>query len=147
MSNRISLPWILGTANGLLALAAVNAVYTALSSPGIWLVPVWLAAPYGAFTAWRAAAYVRRVLEGSASHIRPLLEGFVLMAGSTMAYGVYMAVRAAPAAQLDTAMFLWGLYAVPVGAFGALIAVVLMLFDLTCVKLLRGSQLRSRSAV
>ena len=144
MSKRAA-PWILGTVNGFLAIVAVDAIYTALSSPGIWLVPAWLAAPYGAFTAWRAGAYVRRLLGGSANHLRPPLEGFALMAGSTMAYGTYLAWPAA--VPIDTALFLWFLYAVPVGIVGTLIALALMLFDVACVRLLTCPVQRSRGAV
>ena len=148
MSNRVRWSWILGAVNGLLAVAAVDAAYTTLSTPGIWLVPSWIAVPYGAFTAWRAKAYVQRLLEGSANYIRPPLEGFLLMAASTIGYGLYMAVRAGSnAAPLDTAMFLWTLYAAPVGAFGSVVALALMLFDIWCVRWLRRSALEPRRAV
>jgi hypothetical protein len=137
MTDGARLPWLLGIANGVFAVTAVDLVYTAVSSPGIFLVPMWLAAPYGAFTAWRASAYVRRLLNGSPSHVRPAVEGFALMALSTMAYGAYMAVRAGfDGPPFGTAMLLYGMYAVPVGCFGALIAVALMLFDIGFVKVL-----------
>jgi hypothetical protein len=141
MTHSDRLPWLLGIANGLLAIAAVDAVYTALSGPGIWVVPMWLAAPYAAFTAWRANAYVRGVLAFSASHLRPPVEGFVLMAISTVGYGLYMASRAgAEGAPFVTATFPYAVYAVPVGCLGALIAVVLMLFDGAVVRSLRPMQ-------
>ncbi len=59
------------------------------------------------------------------------MEGFALMALSTMAYGVYMAVRAGFEGEpFGTAMLLYAMYAVPVGCFGGLVAVALMLFDI-----------------
>lgn len=132
------LPWGLGILDGLLAVAIVDGFYTAMSSPGIWLVPWWLAVPYGAFTAWRARAYVRRLLRGDARHVRPALEGFALMAISTLAYGAYLALRAGfSGARLWTAMFAWSVYAVPAGLFGALVAVILMLVNLAILKALR----------
>ena len=128
------LVWLLGITNGLLAIGAVNATYTALSSPGFWFVPWWLAVPYGAFTAWRASAYVRALLSGSASHRRPPLEGFALMALSTLAYGMYMALRAGfTGPSLVTAMLLYSFYAMLAGCFGILVAVDLMLFDIAVV--------------
>jgi len=135
------LPWLLGIANGLLAIAAVDAVYTALSSPGIFVVPIWLAAPYGAFTAWRANAYVRGVLAGSVSHLRPPAEGFLLMAISTLGYGLYMAGRAGfEGAPFATAAFLYVVYAIATGCVGAAIAVVLMLLDGAVVRSVRPMQ-------
>ncbi len=139
MKHSDHLPWLLGIATGFLAIAAVDAVGTALSSPGIWLVPMWLAAPYGAVTAWRANSYVRGVLACSVSYVRPPVEGFLLMAISTVGYGLYMADRAgSEGAPFATAMFLYAVYAIPVGCVGALIAVVLMLVDDTAVRRLRA---------
>ena len=104
--------------------------YTVLSSPGFWFVPMWLAVPYGAFTAWRASVYVRALLNGSDSHVRPPLEGFALMALSTLAYGVYMAVRAGfDGPPFVAAMLLYSIYAVSAGVFGSAVAVALMLLD------------------
>jgi len=141
MTHSDRLPWLLGIANGLLAIAAVDAVYTALSSPGIFVVPIWLAAPYGAFTAWRANAYVRGVLAGSVSHLRPPAEGFLLMAISTLGYGLYMAGRAAfEGAPFATAAFLYVVYAIATGCVGAAIAVVLMLLDGAVVRSVRPMQ-------
>jgi len=141
MTHSDRLPWLLGIANGLLAIAAVDAVYTASSSPGIWLVPMWLAAPYGAVTAWRANAYVRGVLACSVSHLRPPVEGFFLMAISTVCYGLYMAGRAgSEGAPFATAAFLYAVYAIPVGCVVALIAVVWMLLDGAVVRRLRPQQ-------
>jgi hypothetical protein len=126
----------------------VDVLYTVLSSPGIWLVPIWLAVPYGAFTAWRASEYVRRLLGGCVSHVRPAVEGFALMALSTIAYGVYMAVRAGfDSAPFGTAMFLYALYALPVGCFGAIVAVALMLLDNALIRVVLRRTLQNRGAV
>lgn len=122
--------WALSIINGLLAIAAVDAVYTALSSPGIWLVPLWLAAPYGAFTGWRASVYIRELLRGAPNHSRPAFEGFALLALTVMGNGLWLALRAGfGGANIIRAMFAWAFYAIVVGGFGAAVAIALMALD------------------
>lgn len=56
------------------------------------------------------------------------------MALSTLAYGMYMALRAEfTGPSFVTAMLLYSFYAMLAGCFGILVAVALMLFDIAVV--------------
>ncbi len=135
-----ALTWTLGVANGVLAVAAVNAVYLTMAGPGSSWLPGWVTTPYGAFTAWRASRFLSTVLKGSPNYAVPPAEAFALLALSTVAYGIYVAVRLGTRTTLVSVLSATGpyvLFAIPVGCFGAFIAVGLMLLDLGIIHILR----------
>ena len=133
---------MLGIVNGLLALVAVNAAYSALNG-SISLVPIWAALPPAAFTAWRAGAYVRALLDGAAHRpLVPLVEGFCLMACSTVAYGVYINRHEHP---FDSGLLVYAVFALPVGCFGIAIAGALVLLNQGALELLRRRRREPRS--
>ena len=140
MNNISCRVWLVGALTGVLAVLLVDVAYTLLSSPGVWLVPYWLAIPYGTFTAWRSAKYVGDLLRGSNMWARPPLEGFALMVISTFAYAVYMRLRAEAPAPLPLSQVIvpWSIYAILVGCFGAAVAAILMVFDMAIVRMVRS---------
>ena len=132
----------LAVLNGLLAVVAMDALYTLLSSPGIWLIPAPIAVAYGAFTAWRANALLRSYLRDSTEIFgRAVVEGAALLGISSVAYTFYLSLRlrSSPWAEVDwgTVAYAAFFYRAILSVVGALVAALLAALDLVCVDLVR----------
>lgn len=132
--------WGVGLLNGVLAGAGVEAFAPLLAWRQVFLLPLRLAVPYGLLVAWRAAVYVRALLEGRADRRDPVMEGFAVAALSFVAFNA-SEVWAALGRGGGVGGLFYLFYIVVVGGAGAAVAGVLATLDLMLVE----ARLRSRS--
>lgn len=147
--------WLMGASNAVLAVAAVDVVYTVTSSGGLYLISWWLTLPYGAVVAWRSSVFVRELQQDRARLWRPPLEGFLLLflsAVVALSYGI-MRAHLAGVPQTGWGWDFWSLaggqalfYSVPIGLIGAAIAFLLMVFDILLIELVLPTRRASRRA-
>ncbi len=133
---------LLAVLNGLLAVVAMDALYTLSSSPGIWLIPAPIAVPYAAFTIWRAHSLLRSYLRSSTEIFgRAVAEGAALLGISAATYTFYLPLRLGSShwgdVEWGTVVYAAFLYGVILATIGAFIAALLAALDLVCIDLIR----------
>lgn len=136
MKRTSVLVWVLSALNAAIAVGGLAVLYATFhhgngSEVRVPAHPVWVGVPFGLLAAWRALVYIRGLLTGSANHLRPPAEAFAAIAAVSIAWGRPYP----PEGGIFLPLLLGGIF----GFFAAGAAVGLMLFDITCIRLLRAS--------